>query len=260
MALSTDIVNFLEALRAAVDRVLEKQEFSGQAPDSGSDVSEIHASSAETSGSITLPLSVDDDFSRSFADDHIACQFAKINATYEEIITRENSSARALFPFIRGKLCQYRLLPLYDEIAILQEVYSRTVIKILEGREIINQYAWIRSVAFRYIRELNRKHGRSTGIDESFLDAVAPVESSDEEFLMDEMLKMHRAFQCLRSFGIHYPRRVGISTYVIHLLCGRSISHGREHPSSKKLKAPPIRGRWTERNFRTYTIESGCFP
>ncbi|MGB6016206.1 MAG: sigma-70 family RNA polymerase sigma factor [Nodosilinea sp.] len=139
------------------------------------------------------------ELSRKFTDEHIARQFAKFNETFEEIVSKESSSARSIFPFIRGRLYQYRLHQLYDEVAILQEVYTRTVDKILQGREITNHYAWIRSVSLRYIRELSRKHSRNTNVDESFLELLAPTEEINEEFLTDEMLKIRKAFQELSS-------------------------------------------------------------
>jgi DNA-directed RNA polymerase specialized sigma24 family protein len=139
------------------------------------------------------------ELSRKFTDEHTARQFAKFNETFKEIVSKESSSARSIFPFIRGKLYQYRLYQLYDEVAILQEVYARTVDKILQGREITNHYAWIRSVSFRYIRELSRKHGRNTNADETLLELLAPTEDINEEFLTDEMLKIRRAFQELSS-------------------------------------------------------------
>jgi len=139
------------------------------------------------------------ELSRKFTDEHIARQFAKFNETFKEIVSRESSSARSIFPFIRGKLYQFRLHQLYDEVAILQEVYARTVDKILQGREITNHYAWIRSVSFRYIRELSRKHSRNTNVDETLLELLAPTEDINEEFLTDEMLKIRKAFQELPS-------------------------------------------------------------
>lgn len=222
----------------AENRSIEEQGPSDQEPDLDSDVSEIYSSSTEPGVDITLPPSVDDDLSKSFADEHIARQFAKINATYGEIISRESSSSRSLFPFIRGKLFQYRLWPLYDEVAILNEVYARTVDKILEGREIINHYAWIRSVSFRYIRELSRKHSRSTGADESFLEALAPVEAIDERFLTDEMLKMRRAFQELSS-----EERLLLSLKTVQDLSWNEIQKIWIEKGYGKLSIPALRKR-----------------
>lgn len=183
----------------AENELLEEQSLSDQTPDLDSDLAENQAPSKMPGGDIMLPLPVDVDLPTRFADECVAREVTKLDATFGEIFSRESSSARSLFPFIRGKLIQYRLWPLYDEIAILQEVYARTIEKILEGREITNQYGWIRSVSFRYIRELNRNQGRSTGVDESFLETLAPVEEIDEESLTDEMLKIQRAFQELSS-------------------------------------------------------------
>lgn len=137
-------------------------------------------------------------FTQELTDTHIAHQFRKFNATFEEIVARESSSALSIFPFIRSKLIQFNLQRRYDEIAILQEVYARTVAKILDGREITNHYAWIRSVAFRYIRELSRKHSRNVNIDAPILELLVPtvgIDNIDGEFLTDEMLKIRRAFR-----------------------------------------------------------------
>lgn len=139
------------------------------------------------------------ELSRKFADEHIARQFIKLNEVFEDLVSKESSAARSIFPFIRGKLFQYRLWRLYDEVAILQEVYARTVDKILQGREITNHNAWIRSVSFLYIRELSRKHSRNTNVDETLLELLAPAEDINEGFLTDEMLKIRKAFQDLSS-------------------------------------------------------------
>lgn len=134
-----------------------------------------------------------------FANEHIARQFKKLNATFEEIVSKESSSALSLFPFIRGRLSQYDLLQQYDEVAILQEVYTRTIDKIRQGREITNHYAWIRSVGLRYIQELSRNHRRNVNVDNQLLEMLAPVEGINERFLTDEMLKIRQAFQELAS-------------------------------------------------------------
>ncbi|PSN14195.1 hypothetical protein C7293_12680 [filamentous cyanobacterium CCT1] len=181
------------------NELLDEQNLADGTPDLDCDLAENQSSSTMPDGDILLPLPMDFDLPTRFVDECIAREVAKLDATFGEIFSRESSSARSLFPFIRGKLIQYRLWPLYDEIAILQEVYARTIEKILEGRKITNQYGWIRSVSFRYIRELNRKQGRSTGVDESFLETLMPVEEIDEESLTDEMLKIQRAFQELSS-------------------------------------------------------------
>ena len=134
------------------------------------------------------------DLSRQFADERIARQVTKFNETFEEIMNRESASSSSIFPFIRGKLSQYNLWPRYDEAAILQEVCLRTLDKILEGRTITNPYAWIRSVAFRYIQELSREHHRTLDANAALLETVTPVETVDEDLLTDEMLKVRRAF------------------------------------------------------------------
>ena len=140
-------------------------------------------------GAISLP--------KQYANEHMARQANMFNVTFEEIINRESDSGSSIFPFIRGKLSQYKLWPRYDEVAILQEVWLRTLEKILEGRTITNHYAWIRSVAFRYIQELSRKHLRNFDVDSSLMEAFTPVETVDEDFLTDEMLKVRRAFDRL---------------------------------------------------------------
>ena len=142
---------------------------------------------------------IDPELSKLFADEFISRQFNKFNSTFEEIVSKESSSARSLFPFIRGKLFQYALWRQYDEVAILQEVYIRTIEKILEGRKITNHYAWIRSVAFRIIRELSRKKSRTVNVDTPLIELLAPVEGIDESFLTAEMLKLRRAFEELSS-------------------------------------------------------------
>ena len=135
--------------------------------------------------------------SRNLADAHITHQLLKFNETFGEIVDKESSSARSLFPFIRSKLNQFALGRRYDEVAILQEVYVRTIRKIYEGREITNHYAWIRSVAFHYIQELNRKNKRHLSLDDSMPEVEAPGNNIDELFLSDEAKKIRRAFLAL---------------------------------------------------------------
>ncbi|MEO0374185.1 MAG: hypothetical protein AAF329_06045 [Cyanobacteria bacterium P01_A01_bin.17] len=88
-------------------------------------------------------------------------QFTMFNKAFEEITDRKSPSSSPMFTFILQKLSQYNLLPRYDEAAILQEVYLRGVEKINKGRTIANHSAWIRAVAFRYIRELSRENRHS---------------------------------------------------------------------------------------------------
>ncbi|MEM9150280.1 MAG: sigma-70 family RNA polymerase sigma factor [Cyanobacteria bacterium P01_F01_bin.3] len=161
----------------------------------------LSSSTPNPSNTAQVPAS-DAEFAQELSDAHIAHQRRKFNATFEEIIAKESSSARSMFPFIRSKLIQFHLQRRYDEVAILQEVYARTIAKILDGREITNHYAWIRAVAFRYIRELSRKHSRNLNIDTPILELLAPtadINTIDEEFLTDEMLKIRRAFRELSS-------------------------------------------------------------
>ncbi|MDB9529938.1 sigma-70 family RNA polymerase sigma factor [Oscillatoria sp. CS-180] len=132
--------------------------------------------------------------SKQFADEHIVRQWHKFNETFEEIMNRRSASASSIFPFIRSKLLQYELWPRYDEAAILQEIYLRTLEKIQEGRTITNHYAWIRSVAFRYIQELSRKHRRDLDSEPSSLEILMSPKTVDEDLLTDEMLKVGAAF------------------------------------------------------------------
>ena len=170
---------------------------SAQSDDLVPDPSDIYP--ADTNDNIELSLPDGAELAQEFATEHIARQFTKFNTTFEEIVSKESSSAHSLFPFIRGRLSQYSLLQQYDEVAILQEVYARTIDKIRQGREITNHYAWIRSVALRYIRELSRKHSRNVNSETQLLELMAPVEGINEQFLTDEMLKIRRAFQELSS-------------------------------------------------------------
>lgn len=182
---------------------MEGQDIPADSQDLGIDDSGACSPKPELNSNIVeLPILMNNasaELSRKFADEHIARQFVKLNEVFEEIVSKESSAARSIFPFIRGKLFQYRLWRLYDEVAILQEVYARTVDKILQGREITNHDAWIRSVSFLYIRELSRKHSRNTNVDETLLELLAPAEDIDEGFLTEEMLKIRRAFQELSS-------------------------------------------------------------
>ena len=175
----------------------DKQVSSSQSDGLVSDTPDI--SPTDTDVALELAPTGGSELAQAFANEHIARQFKKFNATFEEIVSKESSSTLSLFPFIRGRLSQYALLHQYDEVAILQEVYARTIDKIRQGREITNHYAWIRSVALRYIQELSRNHRRNVTIDNQLLELLAPVEGINEQFLTDEMLKIRRAFQELAS-------------------------------------------------------------
>lgn len=180
----------------------------------------------------------DEDLLRQLADVHIAQQFKRFNETFEEIVSRQSSSAVSLFPFIRGKLFQFGLWQQYDEVAILQEVYSRTVDKILAGRTITNPYAWIRSVAFRYIRELSRRNHRQVNADDVLLEVLAPAEGIDEHFLSDEMLKLRKAFQQLSE-----EERLLLSLKAIQDLSWIEIQRAWNLAGYGKLSLPALRKR-----------------
>lgn len=180
---------------------VDQEKISSEPIDISSSETSLTSSSPNHSNTAQVPAS-DAEFAQELANAHVAHQFTKFNATFEEIIAKESSSAHSIFPFIRSKLIQFNLQCRYDETAILQEVYARTIAKILNGREITNHYAWIRSVAFRYIRELSRKHIRNVNIDASILELLTPtvnVDHIDGEFLTDEILKIRRAFRDLSS-------------------------------------------------------------
>jgi DNA-directed RNA polymerase specialized sigma24 family protein len=179
-----------------------------------------------------------EDLLSKLTDAHIAHQFKKFNETFEEIVSRQSSSAVSLFPFIRGKLFQFGLWQQYDEVAILQEVYSRTIEKILAGRTITNPYAWIRSVAFRYIRELSRKNHRHISVDDALLEVLAPTEGIDEQFLTDEMLKLRKAFNQLSD-----EERLLLSLKAVQDLSWIEIQRAWTREGYGKLSLPTLRKR-----------------
>ena len=113
------------------------------------------------------------------------------------ILISKSSEASSVFPFIRSKLHQFELWPQYDETAILQEVFIRTITKIHEGRTITNPSAWTCSVAYRYIRELSRCQTRYTYASDEFLESLTASEVADREFLTDKMLRVRDAFKHL---------------------------------------------------------------
>lgn len=136
------------------------------------------------------------DVDREFFEVTVAHQLQLYIAFYLTLISK-SSEASSVFPFIRGKLHQFGLWPLYDETAILQEVFIRTIAKIYEGRIITNPPAWTCSVAYRYIRELSRAEIRHTNASDEYLESLTASDNADREFLTDQMLHVRHAFQQL---------------------------------------------------------------
>jgi DNA-directed RNA polymerase specialized sigma24 family protein len=135
---------------------------------------------------------------REFSDVKIAQRLKLFNEFYEDLLSPYSATTRSsTFPFIRSKLIQFRLWPDYNEVTILQEVYIRTIEKILKGSTITNPSSWVCSVAFRYIRELSRCRVRYTHVDGQFLDLLSSEEGVSSEIITDEMVKVGQAFQAL---------------------------------------------------------------
>lgn len=147
-------------------------------------------------------------------------------------LVSKSPEASSVFPFIRGKLHQFNLWPKYDETAILQEVFLRTIAKIHEGREITNPAAWTCSVAYRYIRELSRLEGRQSVASDEYLESLAANQDDDRAFLTDQMLRVRTAFKQLST-----EERIILSQKVI-----------------KKKSWPEIQTFLKERGYGDYTL------
>lgn len=121
----------------------------------------------------------------------------RFNEFFEDLLSPDSSTARSVFPFIRSKLFQYKLRSQYDEVAVLMEVYVRSMERIARGGTITNPSAWTNSVAYRIIREFSRKQDRVLQADEYIIDNIAYCDGSDDVDLTDEMLKVRDAFMML---------------------------------------------------------------
>jgi DNA-directed RNA polymerase specialized sigma24 family protein len=133
---------------------------------------------------------------REFYELMIALQLQTYIIFYLLLISK-SSEASSVFPFIRSKLHQFDLWPQYDETAILQEVFVRTIVKIYEGRTITNPSAWTCSVAYRYIRELSRGQTRYTYTSDEYLESLTASDNTNREILTDQMLRVRDAFKRL---------------------------------------------------------------
>ncbi|NEP80378.1 MAG: sigma-70 family RNA polymerase sigma factor [Okeania sp. SIO3B3] len=90
----------------------------------------------------------------------------KFDLEFRELFTRNNRESDSLFIYIRMRLNQYNLNKLYEPNYILNEVYSRGIKALEEGKTINSILGWIRGTGFNVIRELSKKKSKTKSFEE----------------------------------------------------------------------------------------------